>query len=168
MEATLQPRRNFALMAMLIFLAGLAFRMAQTAGGPVVITLPAQQPVATPIPTQPATFLRVEWMTSCNGAAAVGLYLGTDAACKPGQTMPLTWMQDQLTTRGLLVKGEYLEGGMTHPSNSACGAAILNGPGKPAGWLCADWRGVYRSDASGKDAGQRLQYWSNGSWIESQ
>ena len=167
MEATFEPRRNFALMAMLIFLAGLTVRMFQTAwAGPAVTYAPPSNPPQ-PVPTQPATFVRVEWMTQCNGVAGVGLYAANDGACKPGQTGSLTWLQDQMATRGLLVKGEYLESG-THPTNPACGAAVLAGPGKPAGWLCADWRGVYRTDASGKNSNQRLQLWSDGNWVQSQ
>jgi len=165
METTLEPRRSFAVMAILIFIAGLAVRMTQAASD---WPIPYQPRPTTVPPTQPAAFLRVEWMTPCNGLSGVGLYGANDQPCQPGLAMPLQWLQSQMTTRGLLASGEYLEGGMTHPTNAACGAAILVGPGKPAGWLCADWGGVYRTDASGQNQRGRLQYWSNETWVQSQ
>ncbi len=174
METTLtDTRRSFAILAMLVLLAGLLLRILQVAlsGAATVVTKNINIAVPTPafIPTSQPTFVRLEWISQCDPAQqGLALYVVGDNPCQPRQTASLAWLQSQLTTKGLLASTEYLEW-MADPANAACRAAVLAGPGgAPAGWVCADWRGIYRVDTTGQDAGKRLQFWSDGNWVQSQ
>ena len=174
METTLtDTRRSFAKLAMLVLLAGLVLRILQVAlsGAATVVTEKLNIAVPTPavIPTSQPTFVRLEWFSQCDPAQqGLALYGVGDNLCQPGQTVSLAWLQSQLTTKGLLASTEYLEWD-ANPADAACRAAVLAGPGgAPAGWVCADWRGLYRVDMTGQDAGKRLQFWSDGNWVQSQ
>lgn len=174
METTLtDTRRSFAKLAMLVLLAGLVLRILQVAlsGAATVVKENINIAVPTPavIPTSQPMFVRLEWISQCDPAQqGLALYAVGDNPCQPGQTASLAWLQSQLTTKGLLASTEYLEW-VANPADAACRAAVLAGPGNaPAGWVCADWRGVYRVDMTGQDAGKRLQFWSDGNWVQSQ
>ncbi len=174
MESTLtDTRRSFAKLAMLVLLAGLVLRILQVAvsGAAAVVTKNINIAVPTPavIPTSQPTFVRLEWISQCDPAQqGLALYGVGDNPCQPSQTASLTWLQSQLATKGLLASTEYLEW-VANPANAACRAAVLAGPGgAPVGSVCADWRGIYRVGMTGQDAGQRLQFWSDGNWVQSQ
>ncbi|MBI3244087.1 MAG: hypothetical protein HYZ49_17530 [Chloroflexi bacterium] len=170
METTLaDTRRSFAKLAMLVLLAGLVWRIAQVAFGgfSTTATTANPAPVTVKVTSQP-TFVRLEWINLCEPTQqGLALYTVGDNPCQPGQTASLAWLQSQLTTKGLLASTEYLEW-VDSPADVACRTAVLAGPdGAPAGWVCADWRGMYRVNLNGGDSGQRLQFWSDGNWVQS-
>lgn len=169
MESTLiDSRRSFAKVTMLVLLAGLVLRIMQVAIGGATMPVPAYTPNAVPVTTQP-TFVRLEWFSQCDPARqGLALYTVGDEPCRPGQTASLTWLQNQLIVKGLLASTEYLEW-VADPANTACRTVVLTNPkGTPNGWVCADWRGIYRTGLAGQDSGGRLQYWSDGNWVQSQ
>ena len=170
MESTLtDSRRNFAKIAMLVLLAGLVWRIMQVGFTEfsTVVTAPDPAPVTVKVTAQP-TFVRLEWINLCDPLQqGLALYATRDTPCQPSQTASLAWLQSQLTTKGLLASTEYLEW-VDAPANVACRTAVLAGPGgAPAGWVCADWRGVYRTDLNVQDSGLRFQFWSDGNWVQS-
>lgn len=174
METTLtDTRRSFAKLAMLVLLAGLVLRILQVAlsGAVAIVTEKINIAVPTPavLPTSQPTFVRLDWISQCDSTQqGLALYVVGDSACQPNQIVSLTWLQSQLATKGLLASTEYLEW-VANPADAACRAAVLAGPGgAPAGLVCADWRGIYRVGADGQDAGKRLQFWSDGNWVQSQ
>ena len=171
MESTLiDSRRSFAKIAMLVLLAGLVLRIMQVAFSGITRaeTTVKGTPSTITVTSQP-TFIRLEWLNQCDSARqGLALYTVGDDPCKPGQTASLTWLQSQLIMKGLLASTEYLEW-FANPTNTACYAMVLAGPSRtPGGWVCADWRGVYRVGLAGQDSGKRLQYWSDGNWVQSQ
>jgi hypothetical protein len=170
MDTTLtDTRRSFATLAMLVLLAGLALRILQVAfSGASTILKPVNPPTVV-APTSQPTFIRLDWISQCDSAQqGLALYSVGNNPCQPSQIVSLTWLQSQLTTKGLLSSTEYLEW-VANPADAACRAAVLAGPGgAPAGLVCADWRGIYRVDMTGQDAGKRLQFWSDGNWVQSQ
>ncbi|MEK7325714.1 MAG: hypothetical protein AAB217_10715, partial [Chloroflexota bacterium] len=115
------------------------------------------------------TFVRLEWLNQCDPTRqGLALYTVGDDPCRPGQTVSLTWLQSQLIMKGLLAPTEYLEW-VANPTNTACQAVVLAGSNSTRnGWVCADWRGIYRTSLAGQDSGKRLQYWSDGNWVQSQ
>jgi hypothetical protein len=169
MESTLiDSRRNVAKIAMLVLLAGLVLRIMQVAVGEAAMPAPTYAPNTVPATTQP-TFVRLEWLSQCDPARqGLALYTVGDDPCKPGETASLTWLQNQLIIKGLLASTEYLEW-VAESTNAACRAVVLASPkGTPNSWVCADWRGLYRANLAGQDPGKRLQYWSDGNWVQSQ
>lgn len=170
MESTLlDSRRSFAQVAMLVLLAGLVLRIMQVAfSGAATVETPLNDAPDTVKVTSQPTFVRLEWLNQCDPARqGLALYAVGDDPCRPGQTVSLTWLQSQLTTKGLLAATEYLDWA-TDSTNTACRAVVLAGPnGAPSGRVCADWRGIYRASLAGQDSGKRLQYWSDGNWVQS-
>ena len=171
MESTLiDSRRGFATIAMLFLLAGLVLRIMQVAfEGAATAGSKANAAPGPVIATSQPTFIRLEWLNRCDSTRqGLALYTVGDDPCRPGQTASLTWLQSQLSMKGLLTSTEYLEWAVD-PADTACRAVVLVGPnGMPNGSVCADWRGVYRTDPAGQDPGKRLQYWSDGNWVQSQ
>ena len=171
MERTLiDSRRSFAQIAMLVLLAGLVLRIMQVAfSGATTVEAPLNDAPNTVKVTSQPTFVRLEWVSQCDPARqGLALYTVGDDPCQPGKTASLTWLQSQLTTKGLLASTEYLEW-VANPTNTACRAVVLAGPnGTLNGWVCADWRGIYRTSLAGQDSGKRLQYWSDRNWVQSQ
>ena len=171
MESTLiDSRRSFAKIAMLVLLAGLLLRIMQVAFGGITgaVTIVRDTPGAIKVTSQP-TFVHLEWLIQCDPTRqGLALYTIGDDPCRPSQITSLTWLQSQLTMKGLLASTEYLEW-VADPTNIACRAVVLAGPSRtPGGWVCADWRGIYRTNLAGQDSGKRLQYWSDWNWVQSQ
>ncbi|MBI3243097.1 MAG: hypothetical protein HYZ49_12460 [Chloroflexi bacterium] len=169
MENTLtDSRRSLARIVMLVLLAELVLRIMQVAIRGAIIPLPTYAPSTAPVTSQP-TFVRLEWLSQCDPARqGLALYTVGNDPCRPVQIASLTWLQSQLTTKGLLASTEYLEWA-ADPTNTACQAVVLAGPNSaPNGRVCADWRGIYRANLAGQDFGKRLQLWSDGNWVQSQ
>jgi len=163
----------------LLFLIGMGLRVFQTTAGDAPVAAAAETaqsrgaasaPVEPTAPTSqvgqdsgPVVVVRPEWLDRCDPAQTqLGLYAPGDASCQPRRTVSLNWLQSQLASAGMLAGGEYLEKN-GDVNNLACPAVVLSGPAaQPAGWLCADARGLYRADSHGQPPAARFQLWIQG------
>jgi len=156
-----EPRRTLARNGIFILLIGLGLRIifqnhavetpSAAAAGISVTNSPVANPTASTI------LVRFEWLNHCNSTPAqLGFYGANDAPCHPSRIASLTWLQSQLAAYGVLTFNEYLEPA-PYPTNPACCVIVLTGPCTPAGWICSDAYGLYRTDTSGQDSGSRVQ-----------
>ena len=163
----------------LLFLIGMGLRIFQTTAGaaPAAAAEKAQGRTTTPAPAEsaaqtsqvgqdssPVIVVRPEWLDRCDPAQTqLGLYAPGDASCQPRRAVSLNWLQSQLASAGMLASGEYLEKNGDAEGSLACPAVVLSGPAaQPAGWLCADARGLYRADSHGQPPAARFQLWIQG------
>lgn len=111
--------------------------------------------------------LRLHWDPHCPASERpIRLYAASDAACQPWMAETVAWLRGELVGLTVLAETEALSLLQVH-ERPACGAAILEA-GRLTGWLCADLRGLYRTNAWGEELrpGRRWQLWSTGGWAE--
>ncbi len=177
-EATPINRKAIVLRIwILLFLIGLGLRVFQVTAGDAPVAAAAekaQSREAAPVePTSPTNqvgqasgpvVVRPEWLDHCNPAQTqLGLYAPGDAPCQPRRAVSLNWLQSQLASAGMLASGEYLEKNRDAEGNLTCPAVVFSGPAaQPAGWLCADARGLYRAAVTGPASQTRFQLWIQG------
>jgi hypothetical protein len=163
-EAEYQRRRGIVRVALILLVILILLRILGIARPvPAVIAGNGNEPVRA---SGPAAALRVEWLGYCD-QTKVGLaaYGANDIPCSPSRVVSLPSLQEQLTSAGVVEKGEYLT--LSASASPACRAAVVNGEnGQITGWLCleANGRGLYRADAAGQNPGPVWQFWSDGEW----
>ena len=163
-------RLTIARSGIFIFLIGLGLRIllqANQAETPVAVAAAVGNVSAASVSADQAaqasmavTFVSLEWLSQCASTPEqLGLYARGDAPCQPSRSASLAWLQSQLSSTGMLASGEYLAKA-ADPNNRACVAQILAGTmGQPAGWVCSDQNGLYRTDPAGQASGQRMRLW---------
>jgi len=164
-ETLIQPRRTLARNGILILLIGLGLRIIfqnhEVETPPAVAAEVSTNVSQTNSPTATIStstiLVRFEWLNRCNASAGqLGFYAASDTACHPSRIASLTWLQSQLAITGMLFSNEYLDQA-PYPANPACGVIVFTSSGTPAGWICSDANGLYRTDTTGQDSGSRVQ-----------
>lgn len=160
-DALIERRRKLGRIGVLIFLVAFGLRFllrVNEVQTPVVIADDGRDGDENASTT--VTFVQLAWLIDCAPSQnLLGLYAAGDAPCRPSRAVTLGWLQGQLSATGRLASGEYLDQAF-NPKNAACLARVLAGTGgQPAGWVCSDERGLYRTDAEGNNVVNVGQLW---------
>ncbi len=165
-ETFSEPRRTLARNGIIVLLIWLGLHIFFQSHNAQTPSVAAAADVSTMVgvttrpsasPTTPVILVRFEWLNRCQPASGqLGFYAVNDAPCQPSRIASLTWLQSQLTANAVIASNEYLDQA-SNPVNAACSVIVLTHLGAPAGWVCSDANGLYRTDTSGRDPGSRVQ-----------
>ena len=164
-ETLTEPRRTLARNGIILLLIGLGLRIfflhndieTPPAAAADVSTLVGVTTSPVTNPTTLTILVRFEWLNRCQPSSGqLGFYAAGDAPCHPSRIVSLPWLQSQMVASGLLTSNEYLDQ-VPYPTNPACTVIVLTGPSTPVGWICSDANGLYRTDITGQDPGNRVQ-----------
>lgn len=156
-----------AVLTIVLFLIVRLFLMANgpnpgEAARPTPTPTPTLAPTATPTPQ----FYKPDLAACPQLEDKVGLYLSTDAACRPSKTLTVAELEAVSRETKLLRENEKMQP-LRLPSQPTCAYAITTTT-QLAGWLCTDAAGLYRADDLGRDRGGPHWQWSTegvGTWL---